>query len=345
MMAQSSESLSMHDTVDGKCLWIRQDLDYNENDLRTCHIVLTETFCGFLYINYLETSMEHATGHYKLHLLDTLTGYEIYHGNCWDFEWTSEKDGIHMNPKRLPSLIANENYVLVCNRDRTNFGSQKNNFFCLRVDSDKTCQGRSIGTGIEPVLHAKICSGVEEDPERVARQHNSQRLFSIASEPDMAKLHDQLDLLGFAFDNVVIGQVSFSYCHEDKVSFSAKTVFSVDLDKMMDMYEPCSVFSAIHFPLKQKMPIDCSPLHLSSSRSYSYIHPTNVLPYVPPDYYAYYETTDEATKIVGIVEVFENSDKAKSCPKLHLLKRSLEINELHNMSSSHKNSNYSCTIC
>ncbi len=171
----------------------------------------------------------------------------------------------------------------------------------------KTCKVRRISTGIESVLLAKALLELRDGGGTKDEELSISKLL--------------IEFKGFAFKGVLIGGVAFDLIGGDGcIKFrGVTTVFSVDLDKILDMHEPGSVFSAIHFPLKQKI-LD------NSNRTDD--HFNDKLKYHPYFDFIHEDGSEEEgqVRLAGVLEV--HFGKKTILPVMHYFRRSVEITEL-----------------
>ncbi len=266
---------------------------------------------------------------FRLVICDNSSNKEIYHGVCWNICQYS-------NPTNLCEVkfktAAKDNYLLVgrvhncvCGRDDS---SIFDTFLCAKVDSiGKTCKVRKTSAGLDVVLLAKTLLDESDLDKKKTLQ---ERIGSIVSS--------SLHFLGFAFDSAVLCQTKFNYRGENFTYFGAKTVFSLDLDEILDTYEPCSLFSAVHFPLEQNM------FH-SFQYKRSHADPSLIVTIAKgpePEYYPHFQTTEKGgVKLTGIVEITAATEngvaydyychdegKINYIPKIHSFQKSFEIKDL-----------------
>ncbi len=81
MVIGNGSSLGMFDSSCGKELWGQEHIGIDQRPLSS---FLTETFCGFMYTVYDRNDETMREGHFKLCLLDTLTGKEMYDEPVWN---------------------------------------------------------------------------------------------------------------------------------------------------------------------------------------------------------------------------------------------------------------------
>ncbi len=137
-----------------------------------------------------------------------------------------------------------------------------------------------------------------------------------------------LDFLGETEHEVVIcqaiidlGNNGIKFCH-------GKTVFSLDLEKTLHVYEPANLFCSIHFPLNQNI---FRTFQSVNHRLHRWGDPERIKGCQRLEYYPHYETIKKenglSVEFTGIVQV-ANKKRAPLKPKLYSFRRPLEVKEL-----------------
>ncbi len=305
MLDPAQPGFTIFDISSGNFLW--NDMDGRNFYMDNPVPLLTTTFCGFLEAEFTEerpedqcseyefptTEMEY-TGYFSLVLYDTLTGAKLYEEPCCSFSRTTEDYLDDLKPR----VIAHGNYLLACGIQGggDNYhqdDGMENNILCIKVDpGSKTCNVRETKTGYQMALLARAMLDEKEMMESQDKTNEKQ-------DPKV-DIQD-IRFLGFAFESVAVCEVKFDYFGVSAIFKWAKTILTVDLDKIMNMEEPGSVFSAVHFPLGQSV--------LKHSKKVKSMYCEEARFHKPaPEYYPYYETAAGPDKsgdvrLTGIIEV------------------------------------------
>ncbi len=112
---QFDENLAMFDLSDkGKRMWIRRDIRVSS----ARKMILTPTFCGFVYFDLEESHVPYTggvsarTGYFHLLLLDSHSGETVFDERCWDILYYI------LHPQQdedfLPFVAANGDYLFAC---------------------------------------------------------------------------------------------------------------------------------------------------------------------------------------------------------------------------------------
>ncbi len=285
----------------GNLIWNWQEIE----DIGDYQMFLTESFCGLMY-------WAKDIGYYKLLVLDTHTGQEIYHTICWDYLYERE-----FVPGYEPRVFAKGNYFFaISNYEptsdiRTGDGPSSTSL-CVKVNPDnKTCSVRHLSSGLEPMLLVRSLMD-QKEARKIGRPYNQP---NRPPSNTLSIVPGKINFFGFASDGVVIGEVMFNY-HAAKSEFlCSKTIFSIDLDIILEMYEPCAMFAGVSFPLGQNV--------LANSEHKGRYPEDHFI-----DYYPYYETPDDEDGKVEMTGIFEKLDGPNPRPKLYLFKRTVEFNYL-----------------
>ncbi len=227
MLLGDCSRFGLFESLSGKAMWCQEHTGVSQRPLVP---FLTETFCGFVY------TARHAQGEggsFKLCLFDTLTGEEMFHESVWEFGRSEPAQ---------PKVIASGNYLLGCSMHEEPL--KGNGLLCLKVNPDsKTCKVRRPGTKLEYLLLAKTISGGKALDEINDYVFPTYEMYAI-------RIYiTSLDFLGAAPHGVILCQNKVTYMEHKAWYYNGKTVFSVDLEKILHMYEPANLFSGVHFPL------------------------------------------------------------------------------------------------
>ncbi len=277
-------TIIMRDRASSNIIWQKENLP----EMGWYHAFLTETFCGLMYMvsSELEESWWIETGCFKLILFDNRTGKEVYHDTCWNFYRDAFLVSDPGNAYQ-PRVVASGNYLFACSlhggQKDAGGKNQYNTFLCVKFDPEsKTCNVRHSSGSLENAIQAAMDS----------------------YPPVYAGFYeDELKLFGFAKEGKIIGQVVFEYKREPyRGNRCSKTIFSVDLDKILEMHNPSSIFAAVAFPLRKTI------LGIEDSSRYWV------------NYYPLYERDgNDQVVFTGIMEVFEEEYRLKG--KTHALRR------------------------
>ncbi len=290
--------------------------------------VLTDTFCGYMYAEYsvsrkietsIDTVMNFKEGVLKLVLLDNKTGDVIYDEPGWTFNAFDTDGGLD---PRMHNLVAKRNYLFAWgyNRGRRHGMNHGHTLLCIKVDpKNMTCKVRKTNTRLEHVMLAKTLmdrDSAQGDGKTLANAHQINHEIRI----------DSIGFLGFAFDGVVICQTKISCVSGRRTTFwKSKAVFSVDLDKILDIHEPSNIFSAVNFPLGGNV--------FDTARKISCIKDAAMDFFVPKspeaEYYPFYQTRtgQERAQFSGIIEI-NNATKEPLMPKIYSFETFLEATKL-----------------
>ncbi len=236
-------------------LWRRQNLPIRKYRYHY-KMLLTETFCGLLYWypEHAGQSSAHATVIFNLALFCTLTGKEIYHERrCWSFCCTTAERKVPNGHE--PRVAYNDKYVFVCFKQgggcdacTEDCGKPGDLAMCVKVDANRmTCKARKTSSGLESALLAKTMLDASE--------HGDPRCLKMGFRIK----YDCLKYLGFATDDVVVCVAGLEYAAVSGAILSSKIVFSINLERILKMYEPGGLFSAVHFVLDENIFSDCPP--------------------------------------------------------------------------------------
>ncbi len=286
----------MFDTSTGQILWQKEQ----KEGLIFREAVITEAFSGLFFVEVVEEMNGRRNGHFKLFIYNNDTGEEIYQGVPWIFQVK-----ISGHACASPVIAAKGNYLFALSTHARYSDDPKHescdSFICIKVDAkNKACQVRKTSSGLDTVILAKVLQDEELDQEKKTE-------YTVIHGYDSSIL----SCVGFAFDSVVLIHARLEYERDNRSSFKAQTVCSVDLDRLMDTHEPAGVFSAINFPLGR---VAFSTFH-SEAKCVTLRH------------YPHYETRNRdgkgPIKLTGIVELPDNTS-GPAMPKIYKFAKSLE---------------------
>ncbi len=306
--------LKMFDRSSGELLWECEDVPD-----QAYNFVLTETFCGFMYTEMEMETSQCSIGSFNLVLLDCAEGNVIYHERCWDFYWKEDFD--IRRSSVMPSVTASGNYLFACasSGDYPTHGLSGefgNSLLCVKVDPESnTCKVRRTNTGLEMALYANTLSQ-DTDAEWINPYESPFGKVGIE--------HDFVSFLGFASDSVIVGQAEFHYFGIDKSwHHHGTSVFTIDLDKILDMQEPASVFSAFNFPLRS----DVFDTFTALDYRFNKDDAASCWKFSP--YFQTEQEKDGSNKVglAGIIEFIDKDFKPLEA-RLYSFKKHLEVKEL-----------------
>ncbi len=328
-MMQFDQDVAMFDLSDKKNrrMWIRRDLGIG----RTRKMILTDTFCGFVHFGIEEQNVPYPggvlakTGHFYLKLLDTYTGKTIINEKCWDILYYI----LHPQEAKdfLPFVAAKGNYLFACSpyerEGPEDSETIKDAFLCVHVDPDEdmACKVARV--------EGELVSGLLRECVRVEHLEEAEEkeVFKETNpEPDIYIQPDYFGLLGFAFESVVVGYVTFDYKGAKAKYHNAKTVFSVELEDFFADTDPKEDFTGLHFPLGSRDVLTNHGIY-------------NGWPYPAPDYYPHYQTTgddeyDADAMLAGVVELFLEEDGTIT-PTLYSFRKTFERKDILECANDH----------
>ncbi len=89
-MIQSSDDICMFDVTTGRELW-KESLELSDAEA-TRKILLTDTLCIYFYTEGDDSKVFQRgyliSGKIMLRVFEARTGKELYHGECWPFDWS-----------------------------------------------------------------------------------------------------------------------------------------------------------------------------------------------------------------------------------------------------------------
>ncbi len=312
----------MFDSTSGKMLWQKQLSPNIEPGRSKSKVVLTETFCAILY-KHIGNPEElpvpasgHSSGHISMLILDTSSGQEIYHQPCWKY-----CTGMYGTILQLPQVFFEGNYLIAYSRhDPFDAAPEINIVMCVKVDpASKTCKVRRTSTGLEKALHMGTLSKSNQEDRTVQQQVDNRNLLNFSFRLSSSKF------LGFAHEGVAIIQLRLHFYVLATKFCAADVVLAVNLDVILDTYEPASIFSAVNvlsgrdvYSSFLKKLDSSTPDHVASDYD------------LPLYYYPHYETNHVGDVVLsGFVAVSRNDDDEDSLvPKLYSFKKRLEAKDL-----------------
>ncbi len=251
-------------------------------------------------------------GYFRLMLHDNETGESIYDDIVWNFYRSNNFEICNAPPK----VIASGNYLIACCTQGGRYGKEirhelSNTLLCIKVDPEsKTCKVRRTGTGWEMALLARAVS----DENQICLKRNTMTDSYRVSINNAQISCGFFDFLGFAFESVVVCRVKFDYRGVRGKFKGAKAFFSIDLNKIMNMQEPGSVFSAVHFPLATNVLDTAEERHFPNDSAYFAQHKE-------PKFYPHYKIISVQrgnfrVQLAGVIEI-SSHDGHPVMGKLH----------------------------
>ncbi len=301
----------MFDTSCGRIIWSRKETPGHEvhNDYEA---FLTESFCGLLCAQDYYDPMDFPEfGYYHLRIYDNQSGQEIYKGHCGDFRYGEDRQYLQ--------VAADSDYVLVCSSDLD--GPEPGMMVkCVKVDSvTKTCLVRKTSVGLGQVLLNKFTMDEECGRTREPSSSSTAPMSYPMKRPEIT--YGRLSILGFAFESVVLCHAHINYDGAELAYIAVDTVFSIDLEKILDMFEPSSLFSAVNFPLGDNVLGELMEKHNCTDKKSKIVSSDSA----SPKYLPYYETPADhggngRVRLAGIVEIRHDMVEPLM-PKVHTFKR------------------------
>ncbi len=297
----------MFDTSCGRILWSLEDTPNFAEANNDYEVFLTESFCGLLCrYDYYDPMDFPECGYYHLRIYDNNSGREIYGDRCGDFRYHEEYG------REEVQFAAEGNYLLVycpeLNRD-----SPVMTVMCVKVDPmSKTCLVRRTSVGLGRVLLRKL---VQDDLSERTEEKSSDYMA-----PEIT--YGQLRILGFAFESIVTCHAQVNYQGPNLTYIGVDMIFSMDLEKILDTFEPSSLFSALHFPLGNNVLTALKEKHNNTDRTDVVVSSSLS---GRPRYYPYYQTTENRggqgrVRLSGIIEISNNKSEPLM-PKVHTFMR------------------------
>ncbi len=305
-MITAKEGLIMLDETSGEHIWHRHSLPELHPALHKT--ILTENFCGYMYTCYTSNTSTYDEGFFMILLFDNSTGKEICHDECWNFHWKTRGATLY---KHLPRVVASGNYLLLCSMHGGGVNDKRENLgdtlTCLKFDLEKKeCKARKAELGLEPLLFLR-CLADENAVDALGTQN-------VPTDIDMKIVN--FCPLGFTYSNIVIAQLEFWYHGATSTYQEAKTIVSIDLDKLMYMHEPSTIFAAVHFPLEKNVLTDCNRGQYTRN-------------YEGPSWYPYYRTEyGGQVRLAGVLEVLHSPRQQVIFSNFHSLRKSFVCKEL-----------------
>ncbi len=231
-----------------------------ESHLYPNQTFLTDNICGFIFTR--QDARPDKTI-FELLLLDAESGAEVHRGKCW--EWKRKAGGVSSRLKQFEVVAGGDNVVCIANVGRNFFDcasvdprslrmeecefwklGEEVSLLCARYDpGDGSCQVRKTSTSLEQALLAK-CMEMEGSACAKGQMSSYYQESPSASSVELTKL----SFHGIAGGATVLGEVRFNHHAKDGKSFpNAGSAFTIDLDVMLEAYEPAATFSGISFPL------------------------------------------------------------------------------------------------
>ncbi len=334
-MSDDVPRITMFDLAGSNIIW-NKDHTLVSGSAQVYEVTLNEKFCAILYDSLVDQPGQenldypghHSTFHIKLLVLEAVTGQVLSNEHCWTIE-TSFSDDAYMGSER-PKLYASGNYIFVCSTPP--YGSdiiselgQGNILVCAKVDPEsKTCKVRRSSTGLETILLAKtLFDEQERGVIRMPLEDNHEESTKPRVEIDFFSWH----FLGFAFESVIFFETSYRYRSIRQKSYVAQTVFSVDLDNLLDMHEPSTMFSSVNFPLGLNVVDSFVEVQVNPAGYPLVMNTCPGLQYIP--HYQVKMDQDEKEHVVfaGIIDVGKEFN-GQLMPKIYSFRRLMEAGEL-----------------
>ncbi len=326
--------LAMYSTTSGRKLWHKQLEKLNHEEF-LYDLFLTDTFCGFMHtdcISMINISLQPRRGRFELTLYENCSGWEIGTKDCWNFDFPYRIDSGGDWKRVQPKLATNGRYIFACSThgrcERNPKNDQENTLVCAKVDLERlTSTVQRTSTSLETVVLAKALLDQSNLATPVKQSSVSQNSY-----PTERAVFDYrtFEFLGFAFESVALIQVEY-LCVTNNFRKCGKVVMSVDLDKILNMHEPASVFSAVHFPLDKNMFEEFNQVEPQQAKSAKFgdIHP---LTEDKVEHFPFYQTlADEdgvdRVELAGFVEISDDDGESLR-PKIHSFRVEVEFKEL-----------------